>query len=57
MRPDILPTVRPGLKAGNPLRSGAGRYALLFLGLGAAGVVIGWVAPSAPGVGRLIRRR
>ncbi|MBA9006130.1 MULTISPECIES: hypothetical protein [Thermomonospora] len=57
MRPAILPAVRPGLRVGNPLRSGVGRYAVLFVGLGAAGVVIGWAGPDAPGVGRLIRRR
>ncbi|WP_140176703.1 hypothetical protein [Thermomonospora catenispora] len=56
MRPATLPAARFRLRVGNPLRSGAGRYAILFLGLGAAGMVIGWVAPHVPGLDRFIRR-
>ncbi|HEX2313031.1 MAG TPA: hypothetical protein VHJ17_04815 [Thermomonospora sp.] len=46
--------MRPAIKIVKPLRSGPGRYALLLVGLGAAGVAIGWAGPDA---GALIRRR
>ncbi|ACY97809.1 MULTISPECIES: hypothetical protein [Thermomonospora] len=43
---------RPTIKITNPLKSWTGRYALLLIGLGAAGVMIGWAGPDA-----LMRRR
>ncbi|SEG65524.1 hypothetical protein SAMN04489712_108112 [Thermomonospora echinospora] len=49
--------MRPTIKI-NPWKGGAGRYAILLVGLGAAGVAIGWAGPeAAAGAGSLIRRR
>lgn len=39
--------MRPTIKPINPIKSGAGRYTMLLVGLGAAGVAIGWIGPAA----------
>ncbi|MBW8483303.1 hypothetical protein [Actinomadura parmotrematis] len=43
------------------VRSGTGRYTMLLVGLGAAGVALGWLGPevaqSAQSSAALIRRR
>ncbi|GAA4067675.1 MULTISPECIES: hypothetical protein [Actinomadura] len=51
-------TVNPG----RIVRSGTGRYAVLVVGLGAAGVAIGWLGPDrlpelASSPAALVRRR
>ncbi|MFC6936291.1 hypothetical protein ACFQHO_42475 [Actinomadura yumaensis] len=46
-------TINPG----RVVRSGPGRYTVLLVGLGAAGVAIGWLGPEVPSPSEIIRRR
>ncbi|WP_019633782.1 hypothetical protein [Actinomadura atramentaria] len=39
------------------IRTGPGRYTVLLVGLGAAGVAIGWLGPDVADRASVIRRR
>ncbi|MDL4777112.1 MULTISPECIES: hypothetical protein [Thermomonosporaceae] len=45
------------INPGRVVKSGPGRYTVLLVGLGAAGVAIGWLGSDADAQRALIRRR
>ncbi|MFI0353705.1 hypothetical protein [Actinomadura sp. 9N407] len=51
-------TITPVPQAARAVRSGPARYTVLLVGLGAAGIAIGWLGPQvAASSSGLIRRR
>ncbi|MFD0690453.1 hypothetical protein [Actinomadura fibrosa] len=45
--------MRRTINPGRVVRTGTGRYTVMLLGLGAAGVAIGWLGPGPLGAGPL----
>ncbi|MFC0040964.1 hypothetical protein [Actinomadura rayongensis] len=49
--------MRMPIRPDRVIRTGPGRYTVLLVGLGAAGVAIGWLGPDMADRAAVIRRR